>query len=348
MSVADLSVPSRLLAGGGPSSPDARVLAALTTSVIGQFDPDFTRIMDEVMDLARRTFMTRNSRCYPVSALAQGGLEALINTIVEPGDRVAVGGGPRFVSETSAIARRYGAEVLPIDELGQVHTRLVVVPLVDPTLGTTLPIENLATACHAQGARLIVEATLGLGCTELGVDAWKVDACVAGVDYAIGAPSGMTFLTYSSDVEALMLARKTPPCTSYLDLLQLQAYWSPERLNHHTAPTSLVYGLREALRLVHDEGLPARWERHRRVGQTLHEGLTSLGLDVHGEPPYALVRLAEHADESALREALLDQFGVHVRLIDQHTWRIGRLGEQARPDAANRVLTSIEKLLEQR
>jgi (S)-ureidoglycine-glyoxylate aminotransferase len=341
MPVADLNLPSRLLAGGGPGSPDPRVLRALTTPVIGQFDPAFTTIMDDVMDLARQTFLTDNARCFAVSGLAPAGLEAVLNTLIEPGDRVAIGGGPRFVADTAEMARRYGAELQSIDQLGQA-TKVLVVPLVDPTLGTSMPVRDLALACRTQRVKLVVDATLGLGGVELRVDEWGIDACVAGVDYCIGAPSGMALLTYSSDVEAVMHSRQTPPRTSYLDLLQLQAYWSAERLNHHTAPTSLIYGLREALRLLHVEGLTEAWARHRRVGKMLGDGLLALGLEVSGDAPYAIVRVP---GESQMRRRLLADYGVHVNVVGHDTWRVGLLGADARDDTARRVIGAIEKVV---
>jgi (S)-ureidoglycine-glyoxylate aminotransferase len=341
MPVAELNLPSRLLAGGGPGSPDPRVLRALTTPVIGQFDPDFTAIMDDVMDLARRTFLTQNPRCFPVSGLAPAGLEAIFNTLIEPGDSVAIGGGPRFVAETAEMARRYGAEIRPPDKLGQ-GTKFLIVPHVDPGLGRSMPVRDLALACRTQGVKLVVEATFGLGGVELRVDDWGIDACVAGVDYCLGAPSGMALVTYSSGVEATMHARTTPPKTSYLDLQQLQAYWSAERLNHHTAPTSLIYGLREALRLVHVEGLSEAWARHRRVGKMLSEGLMPLGLEVTGDPPYAIVHVVS---EAGVRRRLLEEYGVHVNVVGHDTWRVGLLGADARDDTARRVLGAIEKVL---
>jgi aspartate aminotransferase-like enzyme len=331
MPVADLDMPSRLLAGCGPSCADPRVLRAMSAPLLGQFDPDFTAIMDDVMELARRTLLTRNERCFAVSGLAAAGLEALLNTLIEPGDRVAV------AAEYAAVARHYGAEVAPLDA----RTKLVVVPLPD----TADRVVELAAACHAQGARLIVEATPAAAARELRLDDWGVDACVAGVDHAIGAPSGMTLVSYTPEVEAMMQRRASPPPTSYLDLLQLQAYWSPERLNHHTAPTSLVYGLREALRLIHLEGLEARWARHARIGRTLRAGLEGLGLEVGGEPPCTTVTLPTSQDEARARRMLLVHFGIHVRSSAPGTWRIGLLGTDARLDAALRVLTAIAVVL---
>ncbi|HEV7663469.1 MAG TPA: aminotransferase class V-fold PLP-dependent enzyme [Chloroflexota bacterium] len=336
-----------LLAGGGPATPDPRVLLALTTPIIGQFDPAFTALMDDVMTLARQTFLTSNARCLAVSGLASAGVEALLNSLVEDGDRVAIGGGPRFVAQTAVIARRCGATVTSLDEIGADRTfvKLLVVPLIDLELGQLWPVANLATAAHVSGAKLLVDATLGLGAVEYRNDDWHIDACVAGADYAVGAPSGMTLVTYSADIEALLHARQTPPRTSYLDLLQLQAYWSPERLNHHTAPTSLIYGLREALRYLVADDLTESWHRHRQTGSELRKGLTALGLEVSGQGPYAIVHLATDVAEPELRRRLREDYAIDVHLVAPRTWRIGLLGADAQPANVRRILMSIEKLL---
>jgi len=342
MVVADLDLPVRLLAGGGPSSPHPRVLRALGLPAIGQFDPAFTAIMDDVMQLARQTFLTSNERCFAVSGLAAAGVEAALNSLVQDGDQVAIGAGPRYTSQVAEIARRCGAEVVSVPS----SAKLVVAPMFDPVSSNPTDPRDLASACHAHGARLVLDATFGLSASELRVDEWRLDVCTAGADYALGAPSGMSLVTYSAEVEAVMQARKHPPSTSYLDLLQLQAYWSAERLNHHTAPTSLVYGLHEALRLVQEEGLERRWARHRQVGQALHDGLAALGLDVTGEPPYAIVHLPTSTDDEDKRRILLEDFGIHVTHVADHAWRVGLLGADARHDAAQRVLAAIEKVLD--
>ncbi len=345
MAVAELALPVRLLAGGGPSSPDPRVLRAMGLPVIGQFDPAFTAIMDDVMDLARRTFLTSNQRCFAVSGLASAGIEAVLNSLIKEGDRVAIGGGAWFVKRTVELARRCGAHVIPFDQVGP-ETKLLVAPLVDPVSATILDVQALARRCQADNVRLLVDATLGLAACPLRVDDWGIDACVAGVDHAVGAPSGMALVTYSPEVESLMRARRQPPRTSYLDLLQLQAYWSPERLNHHTAPTSLVYGLREALWLVlNNEGLEDRWARHRRTGESLRNGLKALGLQVDGELAFAIVRLPSNVSEGDARRKLLEDYGIYIRLIPPQTWCVGLLGADALPRNVERVLTSVEKVL---
>jgi len=343
---ADLVLPPRLLAGGGPSSPDGRVLRALGLPLIGQFDPDFTAIMDDIVQLARAIFLTRNERCLAVSGAGSAGLDAVLNSLIEDGDAVAIGGGSGFVAHAADIARRAGARMIATDDLNQRSAiKVLVVPHIDPRLGVRIQLHELANECHARGARLVVDATQSLGACELRVDEWGIDVCVAAVDHGIGAPTGMALVTYTPAIEAALQARTRPPRTSFLDLLQLQAYWSPERLNHHTAPTSLVYGLHEALRLICDEGIEARWQRHQQTGAALRDGLQRLDLDVQGEPPYSILHLPAGVDEPAARRALLEQFGVYVTHVGTRTWRLGLLGADARPDAVNRVLAALEDIL---
>jgi alanine-glyoxylate transaminase / serine-glyoxylate transaminase / serine-pyruvate transaminase len=342
MPTADARLPGRLLAGGGPGSPDARVLRALTTPLIGQFDPHFTAIMDDVVQLGRRTFVTDSAHCFAISALPSGGLEAVLNTLLEgEGERVAIGGSPRFAQTTADLVRRTGAT-----PVGSAESATYVVALfIDPFTGVRVDVAGLAAHVHRRGARLILEATAGLGACELRVDEWGIDVCVAGADYGVGAPSGMTLVTWSPEINSRMQQRSAPPRTSYLDLLQLQAYWSPERLNHHTAPTSLVYALREALRLVQLEGLETRWRRHAETGDALRAGLRALGLDPRGDAPYALVRVPNAADEYAAWRRLLEEFGVHVTRVAPRTWRLGLLGADACPAAVHHILSALGEIL---
>ena len=344
MPIADLQLPVRLLAGGGPCSLDPRVLRALTTPLIGQFDPDFTAVMDDVVQLGQLTFLTESPHCFAISALASGGLEAVLNSVLESAaDTVAIAGSPAFVACTAEIARRCGAQAVGAPT--QAEARVVVAPLIDPFSGARLPVNDLAQTAHATGAMLIVDATQGLAATELRVDEWGIDVCVAGVDHALGAPSGMTLVTYQPEIHAKLQQRTAPPRTSYLDLIQLRAYWSPERLNHHTAPTSLVYGLREALRLVQLEGLPDRWLRHAMIAETLRNGLRALGLEPSGEPPHAFLDLPWEVDEPAAWKRLLEEFGVHVTRVAPRTWRLGLLGADARPEAVHQLLNALSRVL---
>jgi (S)-ureidoglycine-glyoxylate aminotransferase len=331
----ELALPRRQLVVGGPSTPDDRVLAAMTTPVIGQFDPAFTAIMDEVMQLARGVLLTRNSRCFPISALPSAGMEALLNTLLVGGERVAVIGSKPFAAHIADMVERCGAT---LSDSGA----YTVAPHVDPYTGEVRPLAQLAAEAHAKGSLLLVDATYSLGGHELRTDDWQLDAVVAGVDYCIGAPSGMTLVTYSEQIERRMQERQMPPSTSYLDLLQLQAYWSPERLNHHTAPTSLVYGLHEALRLVSEEGLEARWARHGDVADVLRNGLRTFGLQPRGDGPLLLL---EVPDGSRQREQLRDQRGISIAATVEGARRIALLGADAEPQVCRALLDALKSVL---
>lgn len=368
----DLDPPTRLLLGSGPSNPEPRVLRALGMPLIGQFDPAFTAIMDEVSELSRRVFRTANRRAFPVSGSSRSGLEAALASLIEPGDRVVVGNFGRFGDLFCEIARRYGAEVDDVRvawgtvvEPDQIvarlrafsHTspaKLVAIVHADTSTGVVQPLAEIGAACREHDALLVVDAVLSLGGCRVETDAWNVDVSVSGLQKCLGGPSGMAPLTYNERAEVAMHARRAAPATNYLDLLQLQAYWGPDRLNHHTAPTSMVYALREALRIVDDEGLDARWERHRQANAALVAGLEAMGLTLFGDrrhmaPMIALVNVPPGVDEAGVRGQLLDEHGIEIMAafgeLSGKVWRIGLMGYNARIENALTVLAALESVL---
>src|SRR5262245_4871826 len=267
--VGDLLPGARILLGPGPTMADPRVLRAMSTPLLGQFDPDFTRIMNEVMALSRVAFQTTNARCYPVSGTGRSGLEAAIVSIVEPGDRVVVGECGRFGLLLIEIAERCGAEVVAVrGSWGQVlepaaiaaalrdrPVKLVAMIHGETSTGVLQPLEEVARIVHEHDALLLADAVVTLGGSEVATDAWGIDIAVAGTQKCLSCPSGLAPLTYNDRAEAAIRKRRTKVRSNYLDLGQLADYWSPSRFNHHTAPTAMVYGLREALRAVSEEGL---------------------------------------------------------------------------------------------
>jgi (S)-ureidoglycine-glyoxylate aminotransferase len=367
----DLNPPTRLLLGSGPSNPEPRVLRALGMPLIGQFDPAFTAIMDEVSELSRRVFRTANRRAFPVSGSSRSGLEAALASLIEPGDRVIVGNFGRFGDLFCEIARRYGAEVDSVDvEWGQIvepdeivrrlrtgPAKLVAIVHADTSTGIAQPLTEIGAACREYDALLVVDAVLSLGGCHVETDAWQVDVSISGLQKCLGGPSGMAPLTYNARAEAAMQARRTAPATNYLDLLQLQAYWGPDRLNHHTAPTSMVYALREALRIIDEEGLEARWERHRRANEALVAGLEAMGLTLYGDrrykaPMITLVHVPAGIDEARVRQQLLEEHGIEIMAafgaLHGKVWRIGLMGYNARLENALTVLAALETVLTSR
>ena len=288
---ADLALPTRLLMGSGPTNPDPRVLRAMATGLVGQFDPAFTALMGETQELLRRVFRTRNRATFPVPGTSRAGMEAAVVSLVEPGERVArrrerplrpplrgdrPARGRRGRGGAGALGRagrpgRVGAR------LGATPAAAVLVVHAETSTGVMNPVREVAAAAHRQGAAVVVDAVCSFAGAPLETDAWELDVVVAGTQKCLGCPSGLAPVTYSDAVAARMARRRSPIRSNYLDLTQLDRYWSSERLNHHTAPTTMVYGLREALGIVLEEGLDARIARHRAAGEAMVAGLGGAG-----------------------------------------------------------------------
>ena len=367
---ADLLPPARILLGPGPSMADPRVLRAMATPLLGQFDPAFTAIMTEVMELSRFVFETTNERTYPVSATGRAGMEAALVSLIEPGDRIVVGECGRFGLLLIEIAERCGAKVVPVrGEWGHVldpaviaaaldggRTKLVAIVHGETSTGVLQPLEEIARITHAHDALLMADAVVTLGGIEVAVDRWGVDIATAGSQKCLSCPSGMAPVTYNARAEAIIRGRKTKVASNYLDLGQLADYWSPPRFNHHTAPTSMVYGLREALRAVHEEGLAPRFARHRLHGDALRAGIAALGLTLFGrEAPHhrlpflTLVVVPDGVDELRVRRRLIDEFGIEIGAafgpLQGKIWRIGTMGYSAQRQNVLLCLAALEHVL---
>jgi (S)-ureidoglycine-glyoxylate aminotransferase len=367
---ADLALPARLLMGSGPTNPDPRVLQAMGTGLVGQFDPAFTALMAETQDLLRRVFRTRNRSTFPVSGTSRAGMEAAVVSIVEPGERIVVVENGRFGLLFEDIARRAGAEVtairapwgVPVDPddvrrgLATTAAKAVLVVHAETSTGVMNPVREIAAAAHQQDAIVIVDAVCSFTGAPLDTDAWDLDVVVAGTQKCLGCPSGLAPVTYSDAVAARMARRRSPIRSNYLDLTQLDRYWSPERLNHHTAPTTMIYGLREACRIVLEEGLDARIARHRSAGEAMAAGLAALGLELFGQPlgPAKMPMLApvlvpDGIDDLAFRARLLEAHGVEIMgafgPLASRIWRIGTMAGNARPGPVSRTLDALANAL---
>ena len=369
-SLGDLLPSPRILLGPGPTMADPRVLRAMATPLLGQFDPEFTGIMNEVMALTRFAFETANARAFPVPGTGRAGLEAAIASFVEPGERVVVGECGRFGLLLIEIAERCGAEVVPVrGEWGRAlepdaiaaalrggKTRMVALIHGETSTGVLQPLAEIARLAHAHDALVMADAVVTLGGCPVETDAWGVDVMVAGTQKCLSCPSGLAPVTYNARAEAVLAARRTRVQSNYLDLGQLADYWGPQRYNHHTAPTSMVYGLREALRAIQTEGLAARFARHRLHGDALRAGLAALGLALFGaEPPerrlpfITPVVVPEGVDELRVRHRLIADFGIEIGAafgpLQGRIWRIGTMGYSARRENVLLALAALENVL---
>jgi aspartate aminotransferase-like enzyme len=366
----DLLPHPRILLGPGPSMADPRVLRAMATPLLGQFDPEFSAIMNDVMALCRFAFQTANAKTFPVSGTGRAGLEAAMASLIEPGDRVVVGECGNFGQLLIEIAERSGAEVVPVRaEWGRViepeaietalqdgRTKLVALIHGETSTGVLQPLQEIAPLVHRYDALLLADAVVTLGGCEVAVDRWGVDVAVAATQKCLSCPSGLAPLTYNGRAEAVLGARHSKVQSNYFDLTQLARYWSADRFNHHTAPTAMVYGLREALRALQIEGLEQRFARHRLHGGALRAGIEALGLRLFGREPPAHrlpmitpVVVPDGIDDRRVRQVLLQDFGIEIGAafgpLQGQVWRIGTLGYSATRQNVLLCLAAFEAVL---
>jgi (S)-ureidoglycine-glyoxylate aminotransferase len=342
----------------------------MSTPLLGQFDPDFTEIMNDVMALCRFMFQTENERSFPVSGTGRAGLEAAITSLVEPGERVIVGECGRFGMLLVEIAERCGAEVVPVRaEWGQViepeaiaaalqggPTKLVALIHGETSTGVLQPMQEIAQLAREHEALLLADTVVTLGGCEVAVDRWGIDVAVAATQKCLSCPSGLAPMTYNARAAAVLESRQSVIRSNYLDLTQLARYWSAARYNHHTAPTAMVYGLREALRAIYTEGLEARFARHRMHGDAVRAGIEALGLQLFGEvspahrlPMITLVVVPDGIDDRRVRHLLLQDFSIEIGAafgpLSGRVWRIGTLGYSASRQNVLLCLAALEAVL---
>jgi alanine-glyoxylate transaminase/serine-glyoxylate transaminase/serine-pyruvate transaminase len=368
-SMGELTVPDRTLMGPGPSDVPPRVLRAMATPVVGHLDPSFVELMDEVQDLLRYVFRTDNEWTLPISGTGSAAMEAAIGNLVEPGETMLVPTNGYFGDRMASMARRAGGTVVRVDApwgdpldpaavaaafethdpdvFGFVHA--------ETSTGVRQPsVPELTEIAHDHDALVIADAVTSLGGVEFRVDDWGVDVAYSAPQKCLSCPPGASPLTLSDEAMEKVLARDEPPRSWYLDLSLLEGYWGDERAYHHTAPVTNVYALREALRLVAEEGIEARWDRHRRIAGSLTAGLEAMGLETsastdHWLPSLTTVAVPDGVDDARVIDRLLDAFGVEIAsglgALEGDVWRVGCMGHSARHKNVRYLLSALGEVL---
>ena len=361
--------PARLLLGPGPSNVNPRVLKAMSASLLGYLDPDFLTVMDDVAEMLRLVFRTSNDLTLPISGTGSAGMEAALVNVLERGDSIVVGVNGFFGDRIAQIAERCGATVHrveapwghPVDpeaieaELKR-HSGVKAVAFVhaETSAGVLTPPAPIVEVAHAHGALALVDTVTSLGGVEVDVDGWGADLCFSGTQKCLGCPPGLAPLTVSPRADAVVRNRQTPVQSWYLDLTLLWRYWSGTRMYHHTAPISMLYGLREGLRVVLEEGLTTRIQRHTQAAAALKAGLEALGMRLFAQEGYRLptlttVRIPDGVDDAAVRSALVERYGIDIGgglgPVAGQVWRIGLMGENATASAVLTLLSALEEIL---
>lgn len=365
----DLDPSPRILLGPGPSTASPRVLRAMATPLVGHLDPQFLALMDEVQQLLRFVFQTENELTIPVSGTGSAGMETSLCNFIEAGDHVLIAINGYFGERLYQMANLYGAQVDRLERpWGQVFDpteiesalkkkkyKLVALVHAETSTGALQPgIPEIAAAAHQQGALIVLDTVTSLGGLPVEIDAWDVDIAYSGSQKCLSAPPGLAPLTVSERARQMLRSRKTPVANWYLDLTLLDKYWGQERTYHHTAPISMNYALREALRLAAEEGLQARFARHRTNAELLWEGLEALDLSMlvplqNRLPTLTTPLVPPGVDELVVRQRLLNEFNIEIAggfgPLKGQIWRIGLMGFSSRPENVLLLLSALEHIL---
>jgi alanine-glyoxylate transaminase/serine-glyoxylate transaminase/serine-pyruvate transaminase len=358
----------RILVGPGPSDVPPRVLTAMAMPLVGHLDPEFLVLMNETQELLRWVFRTGNALTFPVSGTGSAGMETCVVNLIEPGDRMVVCVNGVFGQRMTDVAQRAGAAVTTIErpwgevfDPGQVRevlqrARPKVLGIVhaETSTGAWQPLADLGALCREHDALLLVDTVTSLAGVPVEVDGWGIDAVYSGTQKCLSCPPGLAPVSFSPRAVEAINRRKTKVQSWYLDMSMVQRYWGAERFYHHTAPISMIYALREALRLVREEGLEARWQRHQRNHRALKAGLAALGIpyaaaEGHQLPQLNAVRIPAGVEDLTVRKRLLSEFGIEIGggLGDfkGKVWRIGLMGYSSRPANVLLFLGALEQCL---
>ncbi len=368
-STGELTHGPRVLLGPGPTNLHPRVLRAMASPILGYVDPEFLAIMDHTMVLLRHLFQTENELSITLPGTGSSGMEAAICNVVEPGDEVVVGIHGFFGQRMAEIVERHGGTVIRVEvDFGQVlgadgiataldahpDAKMVAVVHGETSSGVGQPLEDIGKVVRERDKILLVDAVCSLGGAHLPVDEYLIDICYSGGQKCIGGPAGIACITVNDRAMGVIDARSRPVDTWYLDLTLIRGYWLPERTYHHTAPGSLVYAMHEALRLIQEEGLEARFERHQKCGDLLKAGLTDLGLELFGEPANRLpmltcVMIPDGVDDAAVRGRLLRDYGIEIvgglGPLKGKAWRIGLMGYSCSERNVHYLIAALREIL---
>jgi alanine-glyoxylate transaminase/serine-glyoxylate transaminase/serine-pyruvate transaminase len=329
-------------------------------------DPAFLRIMNEVREMLQAVFRTENPMTLACSGTGSAGAEMLMDNLVEPGDVCLIGINGVFGGRLTDKAKRAGGvvhnlhadggRVFEVDDVitrvDELKPRLVALVHAETSTGAHQPFAGLADAVHRHGGLLVMDCVTSLSGLPVEIDRWGIDAAYSGTQKCLSCPPGLAPVTLSERAMHKIEHRKSAVNSWYLDLKLVGNYWRGDRAYHHTAPVNMNYALHEALRLVLEEGLDARFQRHRRVHETLRAGLEQRGFRYANDPDHALPMLNpvflpdDLNDEASVRRRLLDEAQLEVGgglgAWAGQLWRIGLMGHGATDASVERILRAID------
>ena len=356
--------------GPGPSDVAPSVLSAMAQPLVGHLDPSFINMMEEIKGMLRKVFLTENEMTFPISGTGSAGMEFCFANLVEPGDEVVIGINGVFGTRMAEVAKRCGAIVTKVEtDWGRViepqavaetlssvkNPKLVAIVHAETSTGALTPVEEISKLVHDAGALLLIDTVTSLGGCPVRIDEWNVDAVYSGTQKCLSCPPGLSPVSLSARAMEKIKSRKDSVQSWYLDVNLLANYWGDgARVYHHTAPISMNYALHESLRLILEEGLENRWDRHKSNHLRLRAGLDELGLVLTAQEGHRLwqlnaVGVPEGADEAGIRTTLLNEHGIEIGPglgpLQGKVWRVGLMGHSSSPENVDRFLSALKSLL---
>jgi len=364
----DIDPGQRILMGPGPSDVPPRVLQALSAPCIGHLDPAFLAIMNETQDLLRHLFQTENELTIAVSGTGSAGMEACFVNLVEPGDEVVVCVNGVFGTRMCDIVGRLGGRLIRVDApwgktidpnavreaVNGKSPKVLAIVHAETSTGVCQPLEEIKTIAKDAGALFLVDMVTSLGGMDVAIDRMGIDAAYSGTQKCISCPPGLSPISFSPAAMDVLKNRKTPVASWYLDMSMVSSYWGNERKYHHTAPINMNYALREALRLIAEEGLETRFARHLLNHRALVAGVEAMGLSMlvaEGArlPMLNTISIPDGADDVKVRKALLNDFDMEIGGglgdLAGKVWRVGLMGHTSRRRNVVLFLSALETIL---
>ena len=366
----EFEAPNRLLLGAGPCTVHPRVLRAMTQPVVGHLDPVFFQVMDEVCEMLRQVFHTGNTVTMPISSTGTGAMETACVNVIERGDTAIVCRNGYFGVRLADIAQRCGANTIMVDspwgkpaDLNALEdaltanpgTKMVGLVHAETSTGAITPLQDAIDMAHRHGALVVADAVTSLGSHDVQVDDWDIDVCYSASQKCLGAPPGLAPISFGERAMDVINQRDTTVESFYFNLQGVAEYWNEtQRVYHHTSPITMIYAMRESLRMMMEEGLDEQHDRHAKVAAGLRAGLTAMGLELATDPDYQLnpitvVNAPEGVNEAEVRARLLNDFNIEVSgglgEFRGRVWRVGMMGNGARESSVLSLLSALEVIL---
>jgi len=367
------SPPKRILMGPGPSNVHPRVLQAMARPTIGHLDPKFIDLMDEIKELLKYTFQTKNEVTFAVSGPGSVGMETCLVNLVEPGSKVLVCINGVFGGRMKSIVERCGAEAIVInipwgnaidpqvfENTVKNNKGISICAFVhaETSTGAKSDIKMLTEIAHQNNCLVIADTVTSLGGIPLKIDDWEIDVAYSGSQKCLSCPPGLSPVTFNEKAVEFIKKRKTSVQSWFMDLNLILSYWigNTKRAYHHTAPINSLYALHESLLILKEEGIENSWQRHKVNGEKLVDELEKIGLHpfVKKEerlPQLTSVTIPQGIDEAKIRSTLLNDYNIEIGAglgeLAGKVWRIGLMGYTSNDENIKTCVSALSEILKQ-